>query len=107
MILFLEISIIVFLIIIQSIFGVGLLLFGTPSFLLLGYDFANLIGCDDDTNLYLWMRTSSYSRDDDGDPKDISLFGITYKPTNNISFKFETGTAGDDDVMRLGLGYMF
>ena len=43
MILFLEISIIVFLIIVQSIFGVGLLLFGTPSFLLLGYDFPNTI----------------------------------------------------------------
>ena len=38
-----EISIIIFLIIIQSIFGVGLLLFGTPSFLILGYDFANTI----------------------------------------------------------------
>ena len=43
MILVLEIFIIVFLIIIQSIFGVGLLLFGTPSFLLLGYDFPNTI----------------------------------------------------------------
>jgi len=43
MILFLEISIIAFLIIVQSIFGVGLLLFGTPSFLLLGYDFPNTI----------------------------------------------------------------
>jgi len=43
MILFLEIFIIAFLIIIQSIFGVGLLLFGTPSFLLLGYDFPNTI----------------------------------------------------------------
>jgi len=41
--LFFEITIIVFLITIQSIFGVGLLLFGTPSFLLLGYDFANTI----------------------------------------------------------------
>jgi len=40
---FLEISIIIFLIIVQSIFGVGLLLFGTPSLLLLGYDFANTI----------------------------------------------------------------
>ena len=38
-----EISILVILIIVQSIFGVGLLLFGTPSFLLLGYDFANTI----------------------------------------------------------------
>ena len=38
-----EISIIIFLIIIQSIFGVGLLLFGTPSLLILGYDFANTL----------------------------------------------------------------
>ena len=38
-----ELMIITFLIIIQSIFGVGLLLFGTPSFLILGYDFANTI----------------------------------------------------------------
>ena len=73
----------------------------------LGYDIAGLVGCGDDTNLYLWMRTSSYNKDDDGDAKDISLFGVTYKPMNNISFKFEAGTAGDDDVMRLGLGYMF
>ena len=39
----LEISIIIFLIFIQSIFGIGLLIFGTPSFLILGYDFANTI----------------------------------------------------------------
>ena len=43
MISILEISIIAFLIIVQSIFGIGLLLFGTPSFLILGYDFANTI----------------------------------------------------------------
>ena len=43
MITFFEIIIILALITIQSIFGVGLLLFGTPSFLLLGYDFANTI----------------------------------------------------------------
>ena len=39
----LELIIVVILVIIQSIFGVGLLLFGTPSLLLLGYDFANTI----------------------------------------------------------------
>ena len=43
MISILEIGIITFLIIVQSIFGIGLLLFGTPSFLILGYDFANTI----------------------------------------------------------------
>ena len=73
----------------------------------LGYDIASLIGCGEDTNLYLWMRTSAYNRDDNDDTKEISLFGVTYKPMNNISFKFETGTAGDDDVMRMGIGYMF
>ena len=40
---FLEIGILVVLIVIHSIFGVGLLLFGTPSLLILGYDFANTI----------------------------------------------------------------
>jgi len=39
----LELIIIFILIVIQSIFGVGLLLFGTPTFLLIGYDFANTI----------------------------------------------------------------
>ena len=39
----LELLLIFILIVIQSIFGVGLLLFGTPTFLLIGYDFANTI----------------------------------------------------------------
>jgi uncharacterized membrane protein YfcA len=43
MITLFEIIIIIVLITIQSIFGVGLLLFGTPSFLIIGYDFANTI----------------------------------------------------------------
>ena len=48
-----------------------------------------------------------YNKDDNLDAHEITLFGVTYKPMNNISFKFETGTSGDDDVMRVGLGYMF
>ena len=64
-----------------------------------------MMGCDGD--LYLWTRTSSYNKDDDDAAKDISLFGVMYKPLDNISFKFELGEAGDDDVMRMGLGYMF
>ena len=73
----------------------------------LGYDIASLVGCGDESNLYLWMRTSAYNKDDNDDAKEITLYGVMYKPMNNISFKFETGTAGDDDVMRVGLGYMF
>ena len=72
----------------------------------LGYNIADLIGCDD-TDLYVWMRNSSYNKNDDADPTDISLFGVTYKPLDNISFKFEMGTKNDDDVMRIGIGYMF
>ena len=41
--LFLENLILLILIIIQSIFGIGLLLLGTPTFLLLGYDFMNTL----------------------------------------------------------------
>ena len=40
---FLELIIIIFLCAFQSIFGVGLLLFGTPLFLLIGYDFISTL----------------------------------------------------------------
>ncbi len=40
---FLENLILLVLIIIQSIFGIGLLLLGTPTFLLLGYDFSTTL----------------------------------------------------------------
>ena len=59
----------------------------------LGYNVASLIGMDGD--LFVWTRTSSYNRDDNDDAKDISLFGLTYKPLNNLSFKIEMGESGD------------
>jgi len=40
---FFEIFLIAFFAIFQSIFGIGLLIFGTPTFLLLGYDFFNVL----------------------------------------------------------------
>ena len=73
----------------------------------LGYDIASLVGCCNDSNLYLWTRMSAYNTDDSDNDTEISLFGVTYKPLNNVSFKLEMGTKDDDDVMRLGLGYMF
>ena len=73
----------------------------------LGYDIGGLVGCGDDSNLYLWTRMSAYNTDDLGDDTEISLFGVMYKPMNNISFKFETGTKDDADIMRMGIGYMF
>ena len=71
----------------------------------LGYNIADLLKCGGD--LFVWTRTSSYKTDDAKDANDISLFGITYKPVNNISIKFETGTKNDSDIMRMGIGYMF
>ena len=73
----------------------------------LGYDIASLVGCGDESNLYLWTRMSAYNKDDIGDDTEISLFGVTYKPLNNVSFKLEMGTKDDADVMRMGIGYMF
>jgi len=40
---FLENLVLLVLIVTQSIFGIGLLLFGTPTFLILGYDFINTL----------------------------------------------------------------
>tara|TARA_B100000401_G_C52770010_1_gene702719 strand:- start:566 stop:1534 length:969 start_codon:yes stop_codon:yes gene_type:complete len=71
----------------------------------LGYNIADLIGCDGD--MFVWTRTSSYNKDDNDDATEISLFGVTYKPLDNVSFKFELGSKDDSDVMRFGLGYMF
>ncbi|MBI45014.1 MAG: hypothetical protein CMG66_02470 [Candidatus Marinimicrobia bacterium] len=71
----------------------------------LGYNIADLVKCDGD--LYLWTRTSAYNKDDMGDDTEISLFGVTFKPANNIAIKFETGSKDDEDIMRMGLGYMF
>ena len=40
---FIELSIIIFLIIFQSIFGIGLLILGTPTFIAMGYDFSDTL----------------------------------------------------------------
>jgi len=73
----------------------------------LGYDIAKLVDCKGESNMYIWTRTSAYNTTDTGDDTEISLFGLTYKPSNNLSIKFETGENGSLDVMNLGLGYMF
>ena len=67
----------------------------------LGYNIADLVKCDGD--LYLWTRTSAYNKDDMGEDTEISLFGVTFKPVNNIAIKFETGSKDDADIMRMGL----
>ena len=48
-----------------------------------------------------------WNKDDNDDATEISLFGVTLKPLNNIAVKFELGSKDDADVMRMGIGYMF
>jgi len=71
----------------------------------LGYNIADMVGCDGD--LYVWTRTSEYNKDDADAATEISLFGITFKPLENIAIKFETGDKDGSDIMRMGLGYNF
>ena len=75
-----------------------------------GYNIADMVGSDD-SDLYVWLRNSAYNVADMGDDTEISLLGVTFKPRNNVSVKFEAGskTVGDtdSDIMRMGLGYMF
>ena len=71
----------------------------------LGYNIGDLVGTNGD--LYVWMRNSSYNKDDNDDATEISLFGVTLKPLNNVAVKFELGSKDDADVMRMGIGYMF
>ena len=56
-----------------------------------------------------WIRTSSYSIDDTN--TDIILYGLTYRPIPNISFKIDLGTkkteGTQNDILNIGLGYMF
>ena len=40
----------------------------------LGYDIAGLVGCGDNSNLYLWMRNSAYNTNDIGDNTEISHY---------------------------------
>jgi len=66
---FFEFFIIILLIFFQSIFGIGLLLFGTPTFLLLGYNFLEVL------NLLLPMSVT------------ISLIQFFSSKTKNEKFK--------------------
>ena len=64
-----EVLIISILIFFQSIFGVGLLLFGTPTFLLLNYNFLDTL------NILLPISVS------------ISFLQLIYSKKKNLEFK--------------------
>ena len=73
----------------------------------LGYNLGSVIGMD--SILMPWIRMSSYSIDNTD--TDIMLYGLTYKPIPNISFKLDMGTNKTDNtesnILNIGLGYMF
>ena len=85
----------------------------------LGYNVGSLI--EDGCELYLWTRVTSWDANTEfsTDPKNgevsKNLMGVTWKPKNHISFKFETGaktikygsTKDESDIMNFGIGYMF
>ncbi len=89
----------------------------------LGYNVGSLIG-DCDCELYLWTRMTSWDANTElstnakNGEVSKSLFGVTWKPKNNISFKLETGTMtqewteggggkNESDILNFGIGYMF
>jgi len=91
----------------------------TGHYLDLGYNIGSLL--PGDCNLAVWTRISSWDSntklDDSKDVGEVSksLFGITWWPNENVSFKVDMGTMDTDwtgdssssDVMNIGIGYMF
>ena len=85
----------------------------------LGYNIGSLIG--DDCDLTLWTRQTSWDSNTNTNANanvgevSRSMFGVTWKPKNNISLKMNMGTTDTDydggssssDMMQVGVGYMF
>ena len=85
----------------------------------LGYNVGSLLG--DDCDLTVWTRMTSWDSNTNTNASskvgEVSrnMFGVTWKPKNNISLKLNMGTTDTDydggssssDMMQLGVGYMF
>ena len=74
----------------------------------LGYDVGSFIDCG---KLIPWFRTSSVSTDIEGDAKEITRFGLTWWPIDNVAFKADYGTVkkgtSEDKEINIGIGYNF
>ena len=74
-----------------------------------GYDIGSFFG----SKLVPWIRTSTFTNDDDDPSKETTqmMYGITYWPTDNVSIKMDMGTSEKDgtesDIFNIGVGYMF
>tara|TARA_B110000116_G_scaffold135530_1_gene117540 strand:- start:30 stop:1121 length:1092 start_codon:yes stop_codon:yes gene_type:complete len=74
----------------------------------LGYNIGDLVNCG---KLIPWFRTSSVSTDTESDAKEITRFGLTWWPINNVAFKADYGTVkkgtSEDKEINIGIGYNF
>ena len=84
-----------------------------------GYNIGSLLG--DGCDLTLWTRQTSWDSNTNTNASEKvgevsrSMFGVTWKPKNNISLKMNMGTTDTDydggssssDMMQVGVGYMF
>ena len=91
-----ELLIIIFLSIFQSVFGIGLLLIGTPTFLLLGYNFFNVLNILLPFSIIISLLQVIYSKETDPRfnmrillyciPSLIFALSILTEYQNNIDF---------------------
>jgi hypothetical protein len=74
----------------------------------LGYNIGDLVNCG---KLIPWFRTSSVSTNTENDANEITRFGLTWWPINNIAFKADYGTikkgTSEDKEINIGIGYNF
>ena len=74
----------------------------------LGYDVGSFTDCG---KLIPWFRTSSVSTDTKDDAKEITRFGLTWWPIDNVAFKADFGTVkkglDEDKEINIGIGYSF
>jgi hypothetical protein len=80
----------------------------------LGYNIASLLSCD--ATIMPWIRLSNVAKVDGHDSQTSNIFraGLTYKPINNVAFKFDIGkitnashTENPTTEINIGLGYNF
>lgn len=78
----------------------------------LGYDVSEMMGWED-CKLVPWIGMENYDLNDldDSDAKKHTKMGLTWWPTDQVSFKMDYDMKDDNDsktnIMSLGVGYMF
>ena len=85
---------------------------GTGYYFHLGYDVSEMMGWED-CKLVPWFGMESYDLNDldDADAKTHTKMGLTWWPTEHVSWKVDYDMSDDNDskknTLSLGVGYMF